>query len=180
MRALRAAILLTIALLLASTVSGCCPFFNAADEVGERVAEEVVEDATGGDVDIEEGEVTITGEDGEEVVISDEGAELPDGFWDDFPTYDGKIIGSAKMTDDSGREIFTVFMETSDDYTTVMDAFKSDLEDMGWKTEFSAEVPEGEDGLSTFHVSKGERNANVTISDENAVTSIALTLGYEE
>ena len=64
--------LFTLICLLALSIAACK---SPGEMVGEKIAEEIIEEASGGKVDLDEGTITFEGEDGEVVNIG--GAEWP-------------------------------------------------------------------------------------------------------
>lgn len=96
-----------------------------------KIAEKAIEDATGVSVDEDDGTVTIEGEDGASITVNDEGTELPEGYPDDAPVYDGTIASAWESTD-QGKTTYMVSVTTKDSIGDVVDWYKSELESEGW------------------------------------------------
>ena len=108
---------------LAFALTGC----GAGDDVAEKLTEKAVEEAAGGDtdVDIEDDGVTVTDENGEEASI---GTTLPDTFpVDDVPLVEGTVI-SATAADGA----FMVMLEVDGTPEEVQDAALGMLTDAGY------------------------------------------------
>lgn len=166
-RYLRFALLFAVAFLLGSQVVGCSC-------AAEKVTENLVEEATGVEVDQDGDSVTITGEgeDGEQVTITGgEGGSVPEDFPTDFPIYDGKVTGSSSLATGDGS-MYTVSVETEDGLDAVKAFFDEELEAEGWTVVFTNEMTQ--DGVTTvnYALEKAGRNGTITASLEGATTTI--------
>ena len=95
MRRHRLAVLLLAAALAAPwTVTGCGGAVNEA-------AEKVIENETGGDVEIDDDKVTWTDEDGNSGSAG-EGVEMPASWPGDVPVYDGGALQFATVSESEG------------------------------------------------------------------------------
>jgi len=156
-----AALVLTCA--LAFTLVGC-------QSIAEKATEAAIEDATGVKVDQEGDSVTITGEDGSSITAG-QGGELPEGFPEDAPVYDGDITTSL-VTEDS----FTIGIETDDEWTKVWDWYTAELESEGWTT--TSELKVEDSGMLSGE--KDDRLIQITVgpnSNEDAKTMITTFTG---
>lgn len=82
--------LAAMALVLTPALAGC-------GQTAENVAEQLAENAVGGDVDIEDNSVTMTDEEGNQVVIG-EGVELPANW--PLPVPDSGVLAMATVQSD--------------------------------------------------------------------------------
>jgi hypothetical protein len=174
--------LVALAALLLSTATGCCPLLNeASDEASERVTEEIIEGATGGEVDIEEdgGSVTIETEEGAVTIEGGEGSDLPEDWPSDMPVYDGTITGSSSFSTPEGMSM-TVTIETSDSADDVLAFYNAELQSEGWTEDFSADTSEGGERAVSLVVSKDDRNGTVAISEEGGTTFVGVTVIAEQ
>ncbi len=170
--------LVAVAALLVSTATGCCPLLNrASDEASERVAEEIIEGATGGEIDIEEdgGSVTIETEDGAVTIEGGEGSDLPEGWPSDMPVYDGTITGSSSFSTPEGMSM-TVTIETADSADDVGSYYQAELQSEGWTEDFSADSSDGGQRSVSMVVSKDDRNGTVAINEEDSTTFVGVTV----
>ena len=125
-----------------------------SDSIGENIAEEAVEQAGGGDVDIETG------------------GDVPDCFPDDAPVPDGQVQGGFGVGE-GDEAICTFLVDVDGDIGEATDAYKSALEDDGWDIGFEAQSPDGE----AFGASKGDVGLLISGGDASGVTSISITAG---
>lgn len=112
---------LVMVLAMALALAGC-------QSIAEKATEKVIEDATGVKVDEQGDSVTLTGEDGTSITASESG-ELPEGFPEDAPVYEGAIITSLVSEDN-----YTIGIETDDEWTDAWEFYGTELEAAGWVT----------------------------------------------
>lgn len=150
-------LVLVLALLALGAVGGCA-----------KIAENAIEDATGVSVDEDGGSVTIEGDDGSTITYDDEGAELPDGYPDDVPVYDGTIDSSWQTSDDKGVT-YAVAIKTTDPVSDVVAWYEEQLADKGWeikstfKDESSGMVSAESDDM-TFYLAAGAESEGTAIT----------------
>ncbi len=100
-------VLLSVTLALGAPVLAACGGVESA-------AENAAEAAIGGDVDINDGNVTITDESGKAVTIG-ENVELPDGWPAEVPAYDaGSLNAAAVEPDGTASALWTVDQSPAD------------------------------------------------------------------
>lgn len=152
-RALIAAVLIAGTGVLAGCGSGEEASDKAADAVAEKALEAAAEESSGGDVDIDvdDEQVTIEGEDG---TYTMGGTERPESLPDDFPLAEGEITYA--MESPSGSMV-TVKV---DDVGSAFDQALADLEAAGWTR---SSVTEAEDG------------AMATLTGESEGDSVLIT-----
>jgi hypothetical protein len=137
-RLLRSCLVLLVALPL---LAGC----GDSETVGERIAEEVAEQAGGEDVDIDvDGDdVTIESKDGD-ASFSTSG-ELPEGWPDDLALPDGaEIVGSTGVSADGGRQL-SVNGTVAASPDEVFEHFEGELD--GWEQSAKSDIGTGDDEL---------------------------------
>lgn len=161
-------LLVALTLLLVVGLVGCQA---VADKAAEEAAEEIIGAATGTEVETsgegENGEVTITGKDGEELTMSGSETGLPKDFpEDDAPVYDADFEGSSMLADETSQS-FYVNQVSEDDWADVVDWFLTEYEDAGWtKTGDMQAESEGESSaVLTFEKGEGE-TATIAISEK--------------
>ena len=153
MKSVRVLVVLCLLVSMAGLV-GCQ---SITDKVAEETSEKLIEGATGVDVEADDDEVTITSEDGSSMTVSESG-ELPDGWPEDVPVYEGNITSG--MVSEGNR---TVSVESED---SALDVYEWSLEQIkaeGWTvtTEFKAE------NGGTLAAEKGGNIVQYTVSDED-------------
>ena len=96
--------------------------------------------------------------------------ELPDGFPQDFPVFEGALVDSAAQTGEGSSVVWT----TGADFTKVVDFYKKAFADGGWNIESSATVERG----TLFNLNKGNIKATVIIARnlERSQTLIFATI----
>jgi len=154
---------LVLACALAFTLVGC-------QSIAEKATEAAIEDATGVKVDQDDDSVTITGEDGSSITAG-QGGELPEGFPEDAPVYDGDITTSL-VTEDS----FTIGIETDDEWTEVWDWYLAELDSEGWTS--TSELKLEDSGMLSGE--KDDRLIQITVgpgSGDGANTMITTFTG---
>jgi hypothetical protein len=143
---------------------------GAADSAAERLSEEAIEEAAGGEVDIEDGSAKVTNEDGSSFEVGT--GDLPEGWPEDIPMPEGTEITSSAKGADGSDQSFTVTATTSLSPEEV-DAHFADL---GWDSESeSSSEAGGETYLSRTLVS-GDQRLSVGVSTASGETTFNLVL----
>jgi hypothetical protein len=103
------------------------------------------------------------------------GGDIPDGFPDNFPVYDGADVTAGYRGEQEGNEGFFVSWETDDDLDDVQAFYEEELDKNGW--ELSGTFSSG-DGvvLSATHAAD-KLSGGVTIGEADGKTSIAAFVG---
>lgn len=156
---------------LALTVAGCSA---AEDKIGEEIGEGIAGAVVGGDVEVEGDSVTISGEDGD-VAIEGGGAELPDGFPDDFPMHDEVPVDSASSI--SGTDGTTYYVNLTSELPPgeLHDWYKAEFTD-GWTEVSDVSAADGGDETYIMSVTKGDIEASITMASEGAGTQMGIIL----
>lgn len=131
-----------------------------------KAAESVIETATGSQIDVNSdgsGEVTIKGDDGDEMKIASE-TEIPDGFPDAVPLYqDAKVLNAQTTTITDEGAHYSIILETADSLSQVDDFYKGALStENGWNT-----------------MSRSASGEHVQIMSSNESQNLMLILGVQ-
>ncbi|MBM3702780.1 MAG: hypothetical protein FJW63_07335 [Actinobacteria bacterium] len=173
-KAIALVLVISLAIFMLFSVSGC---FNIGQKVAEKVTEKAVEKAIeseGGEaeVDITEGEVSVKTDESE--ITVGEGVELPEGFPKIVPVYpDIEILSSLKSTED-GKQTFSVSGTTSDSGNEVFNWYKSQLGGWEIESEFTSES-EGEI-FSSISANNGTYSLVVTIIETDEGTTVGIVV----
>lgn len=155
--------------------------FSASGCKGEKVTEENIEQAIeeaieseGGEaeVDISEGETTITTDEGE--VHIGEGTELPDWFLEVVPMYPGIEILSYFESTANGIQTFSVSALTSDSVDEVFNWFKSQL--TGWEIESESTGESDGNEISSISANNGTYSLWISIVESDEGTTVILSV----
>ncbi len=151
--------------------------FGCGEKGGEKVAEKVMEKAiesnTGGKatVDMEENSLRIQTDEGEMTMTAGDSAKLPADFPKDIFLYKGADLNTAVELPTG----FNLMLQTKDDSTKVSEAYLDEMRAMGWSKEMSMDMG----GRKMLVFKKDERMAHVTITTDEEMTQIGLTLAKE-
>ena len=160
---------MSLAIFMLFSGSGC----KGTEESVETAIEEAIE-SEGGDaeVDISEGETTITTDEGEMTI--GQGSDLPDGFPDVIPVYANLVITTSWKTTENGLDAFSVAASSNDSGSTIFDWYMSQLG--GWQNinEFTSES----DGqtLSSISADNGTYTLIVTIIETEEGTMVTVSV----
>lgn len=161
---LRRALVAPLVLVALASMTGC-----GSDDVAENRAEDAIEDASGGDadVDIDGDEVEITTSEG--TVTMGKG-ELPDGFPDDIPVIDGEIV-SAMGAADQG---FVVAL-TVDDPEAAFEEAVAELEGAGFAEEDGGDML----GATVAQMTRGEQTVILSAGGDGAASMLTYTVALK-
>jgi len=141
---------------------------EAAEEIAEEFVEGLLENASNGGVDIEinedgeTAELTIEGEDGTVIKVTNDGNEIPENFPKDVHLVKGDIESAGTMGSDEG-EVITVVILPKDSFKDVVAEIKKEMEANGWKSAMNMNMG----GEAMFMYSKGENSATITVNGKN-------------
>lgn len=160
----RRALAVPIALMAIASVTSC-----SSDKAAENRAEDAIEDASGGDADVDiDGEkVEITTSEG--TVTMGKG-ELPDGFPDDIPVIDGEIMMSMGAADQG----YQVTMEV-DDPQAAFDEASAELEDAGFSKESDAEMA----GATTASFQRADQTVILSAGGADDMATLSYTVALQ-
>ena len=142
-------------------------------ETQEAAMEKKIEEATGGDADVDltDKGITVKGktEEGKYEMTAGDEAELPEDFPDDVYIYGpSRTVMTMKVP-----EGHSVTLSTKDDKSKVLSAYKKEMTGRGWSEEGSMDM-----GISSMLMfEKGERATTVTISTSDTDVLIVITVG---
>jgi hypothetical protein len=107
-------------------LGGCGVKEKLEEKAGEAIAEKMIEDAGGGDVDIDGDKVTIKGENGEEITVG--GTQWPESeLAKSIPEFkDGEV---ASVLDSTDSVIITLESVKEEDATSYFEAIKNDFKE---------------------------------------------------
>lgn len=144
----------------------------------ERAVERMMEQASDDQYDVDlgrDGNMKVTGEDGEEMnIATGKNATLPDGWPASIPLMsDAKIESSAAVS--GGAEEGTNLMvsyQTGKDVATVVAFYKKELAANGWAIESTIDVGEGSMMSAS---SASEEVVVVNVGDSDGITMVVVT-----
>lgn len=144
--------------------------------VFKKGAEGFIGAATGDKVKIDDGEVTIKGEDGADLKVNTgSSAKLSEGFpKSDVPVYKGAKIESSSDITVEGSTAYTVVLSTKDSVSDVMEFYKSKLSSGDWKKSFSSNSSYG--STSNFTSESKKMAVTITASDDKDEANTSITL----
>ncbi len=145
--------------------------YYANQYFAEKTAEEIIEQATGGKVDIEEGgdEATVETDEGKITIGQN---DVPDSFPSDITVYSGAKVTTSADTDEG----VTVILETSDSSSKVFEFYKKDLAGNNW----TKTIVSSEEDSSVIQAEKGSKQVIIMTgpsSEDTSVTQIIITVG---
>jgi len=162
---------ISLAIFMLFLGSGCKG--GVTEESIEAAIEEAIGDEGGdAEVDISEGETTITTDEGEMTI--GEGTDLPDGFPDVIPMYANMVITTSWKTTENDLDAFSVAASSDDPGSTIFDWYMNQLG--GWQniSEFTSEG----DGqtLSSISADNGTYTLIVTIIETEEGTMLTISV----
>jgi len=146
---------------------------SAANKASSKVAEEAINNATGGkaDVDINGANVSVKTKEGS----FSTGNKLPDDWPKDAPVYTGATVTySGSSNPQTGESGFGAVLTTTDGSTKVVEFYKKELVSQGW-TIASTQIANDTTVLGS---TKDTRSLAVSIVEASGTTTI--TLGISE
>lgn len=180
--------LTTTALAGAALVFAAC---GGGDSISENLAEEAIEQAGGGDVDIDsdggsvnidtdEGSMSVD-EDGNVEIETEDGSfsssgDIPEGFPDEVPLPDGLDVGSGAVTDGPEGESYQVAGSVDGDPADVFAELIAQFEDAGFDKESEANNTSGGSFFGNAGFTDGTWTVNVSVTDGVEGEGAAVTL----
>ena len=152
--------------------------FGCGEKIEEKAAEEVmekvIESNMGGnaEIDLKENSLRIQTEEGEMTMTAGDSVKLPTDFPKDVFLYKGADLNTAMELPQG----FNLMFQTKDDPSKVSEAYLTEMEEEGWAKEMSMDMG----GSKMMVFKKDERMVNVTITSDEEVTQIALSVAKEE
>ena len=133
----------------------------------------------GGDVEVDEGSVTVTTDDGTATISGGEGA-LAEGFPEEFPVYDDADVESSAVVNVDGRAQYTAVLVTSDPVADVYAWYKTELPSNGWTIVNDAQISTADGATSMLSAKRDGMEANMGVIQKDGGTEIAVTLMVQE
>lgn len=156
-----------------------CSSKDVKEKANEKIAESVLKNITGKDVDIEtngkDGKVTIKGKNGEEVTFGSNEKELPDDFPSDVYVVDGKMEAVGLMTNKDGK-IVTFGVNSTDAFTDIKEGVLKEMKSKGWENTMTM----SEGGESVQMYKKDDMSATITISKKGDKVQVAYMVTYKK
>lgn len=148
----------------------------------ERVAERMIENSVGGNVDFnaDDGQIEIKGEDGESMKVSTgKKTELPKDWPSSVPVFPNSSIDYVASVDgyNGGGVSHTVTLSTKESIEDVVNFYKDELVKNGWKIAQTITTSDG----SMISATKDENNSvAVYIGANDDVTTVTITAVAEK
>lgn len=150
------------------------------DSDGDSFKMEYKDDESGEEVkwDVKDGKgrITATDKDGKKTAeMTFGGSELPDGFPEDFPLYDGKIANSVKSSIKDGTG-YSITLTTEDDVDEIYSWYKEELSAKDYKINSSVTLP----GMKSLLFRSGDRQGTVMVQKGNENVNIVISMTISE
>ena len=148
-----------------------CGRRKAEEALAEKIVENAIEGASGGetDVDLSGDTVTVKSKEGTMVMSGGGNVSLPDKFPKDVPVYKGAKV----ITSMSAKDGMSVTLQTADPLAKVGEFYKSRMDAQGWESETSLNT--GNQTILGFK--KESRSASVIMmASKEGGTTISLIL----
>lgn len=148
---------------------------KAAEKASEGLAEKMIEQSSGGkvDVDLKNGGATIVDkETGNTTTVDAKGGKMPEGWPKNITQYPGSKVTQSSATDTEKGKSFSIILETTDAVDKVNEYYAKELKGAGFKK--STEMTR-EDGVTVFYQSDKDI-LTMTIFKENGKTLLSISL----
>ena len=159
--------------------AGC----GGGSEAGDKLAEKILEENGGGDVDInsDEGSYKFTDENGNtfEGSVDGEGASLPDGWPSDLAPPDGVKIVTASSNAVDGKATMSVLAEAGGTVEEWATGLKSQLTDAGYTIDNDTSTS-GSDGSYAGLSASGDYDVFASVSDGSDEGTVTITVTLSE
>lgn len=162
--------------------AGCNPFQKAQDEIsnkiGEKVAEGLIGQATGGDVDIKKDGDQITFKDDKTGATSafGEDVKLPDDFPKEVLLYSGIKISGVTLSRENGVGAW-LMANSQDEMSKVVAWYDNETKDKGWTKDSSLTIEK----METRVYSKDKDRLSITVApaDDEAQGKTTLIVSWQ-
>jgi hypothetical protein len=166
--------------LFATTAAGLLAVGLLAGCSSGDSAEEIVERASDGKVDIDDDgkKVTIQGEDGEGTFSVGEDTELPDDFPEgEVPLPEGGSVRAAISTERDGKQMFSItYAIDGADVKGAARDYRTQLEDDGYEVEESASFGGTDGGFTSFTAIGPDWDVRVFSAGSSSADDAALSI----
>ena len=169
-------VLVIIGILVILGVGSCI----ACRYCASKVVEEAAEQATGLEIDSSEEGTTIKSKEGDAEIGTKTG-EIPEGFPESLPTYGNAKVESGSFYKSGGETIYSVVMNTEDDYYPVKEFFQSELK-ANWPPVSTNESSSGgRTGTTfTFNTETDPGSGFISITEEDDKTTISYSITMKD
>lgn len=170
--------LIACSLVVAFALAGC----GSGSDVAEKIAEEAAEQGSGGNVDIEDGNVKYTDDEGNETEFDVSGsAELPDGFPEDLAPPDSVKIITSNTSTVNGQKTMVVYGEADGTVEELAEGLKSQLTEAGYEISNDSSMAGTGGDFVGLTATKGTTTvtASVTGATTGGKTAISLSVSEE-
>ena len=148
---------------------------DAGNELGDKIVEDLVDDATDGSVNVDDGEVTFEGEDGEGSFTVG-GGELADELAD-FPLPDDtEVISSYSGSSGDGTGGSVVSVAANGDYEEVAADIQGALEDDGFTISGTYNAESNGIGTATFTFEGDGMTGTVSVMEDSSTEGFNLLI----
>ncbi len=156
--------------------------FTACGAAQEAVSEQLVEQAVGGDVDLELGDdgqiASIETEDGS-FEMSAGGGEVPEEWPGDVPLFDGGEISSSQVATVDGQTVVVVSYTTDADPEATFDSLIEAYEAAGFAAMSTSNTGDDNGIFATYAASRGDTTLSAgVISSVDSPTIVQLSVTF--
>jgi len=156
-------------------VMSCNNDEKAAEEAAENLIENIVKNVSDADIDIdvdinqeeENGEITISGEDGTEISIKNEGSEIPENFPEDIYLIKGEIESAVSMNAGES-DIVTIVIFSEDNYKDIVSDITKGMESNNWAIVLNMNI--GKEAMRQY--TKDDNSVTITINGKEEKVEI--------
>jgi hypothetical protein len=156
---------ITVAAALILLGSAC-----SSSDAAEKLTEKAIEDASGGDVDVdsEDGTVKYTDENGNETEmnIDGEGASLPEDWPSELDPPDSVKLMTSNTSTTGGQKSMTVLGEAEGTIEEFASGIKAQLEDGGYEITQDTSSSSTGGGYAGMSATKGDQEVTVALADD--------------
>lgn len=156
----------------AALATGLVLGVSACGQAAEKAAEQAAEQAIGGDVDVNDGNVTVKDGEGNEVSLG-ENVELPADWPSAVPAVEGGTLTMAGLDGDGGA---SAMWQVDADPETASTAYASQLESAGFTKDAEAMLDEA--AMRQF-LGNGLR-VSVSATESDGATAVLVVVRTEE
>ena len=173
------AVIISLAAFMLFSAGGCS---KIGQQIAETISEETIEQAIeqgiedeGVDVDIDEGEVTITTDEGE--TSWGLTTELSPDFPNTVPLYPNMTLTSEMTWQEDGEKYFVESFETNDDGKKIFDWYMSKFPAEGWTVDYNSTTTSNSDEYFYVTANDGVLETSVIVSVYEGDTSVSINVG---
>ncbi|MBI4175500.1 hypothetical protein HY523_02680 [Candidatus Berkelbacteria bacterium] len=148
---------------------------------GERLAEEIIEQASDGRVNFSanDSSFSVTNEDGTASATYGSNVSLPANFPSDVPTPQGASLVSVYGGTEGGKESFALVYNATGSVNQITTAYQNQLIAAGFSVENSGSASSSGSTVSGFTATKGSTSVNAAITSDGTTTNLTLTVIHE-